>query len=722
MKGILHERDIIVYEGNKYRILQLRSYDLIVIQMNTIKTSMFHLDLAEVEELVETGVITIQPKSGERICVRNEMREGASLRIAEQYRIISEKLQAHSNSLEWLLDREEKAAFIQKIATEHKISLATARRRLRNYLQNGMTLAGLETGYYKCGGKGKERIYEKGNKPGRKGFSVVVRDTETIKIFNRIKNRYVGTKGKINISVLYTEMVQDYYSDRMVVNGETIYTPYPVSKRPSKRQLYYHLNKELDGVKKYCVKNGYRVARNNIRPLFSDTIKPLEIKGVGCCYEMDEMETDYELVQVYDRSKVIGRAVMYMLIDVFSKMITGYAIGVDNNSWAGAEMALLNMAEDKVSYCARFGIDIEKSDWPVSGVLPTEIMVDNGSEYLSKQFEAFATANGIRIGFAPAAMGSMKGNIESEFRRFNIKTNGVIPGQIVKGAYGQPHQKQARLTIEEFEQIVIQFIINHNKNPMDQYKDTKEIYASGIEQSPNSIWRHSLEHEHALKHIVDMNQYRLSLLCSDTATITREGLVFKKMIYVCEDRQWMANQMALAAVSRRKKVPVKFDKRCIDAIYYLNEDSEYRLAVLSDTKIVNEKYQHLSMQDVLCINENKNMVKRENEEKRLFNNINLLFGIKQQVKEAEEEHTQPNDAKNKRENRSAEKERLHLERNVISNIGNGYKIAEAEGVLEDCINVKEKTGTFIERNERTENMTFEELLEEAERRKYGIYL
>ena len=516
-------------------------------------------------------------------------------------------------------------------------------------------------------------------------------------------------------------MIQDYYSDKMVVNGDIVYTPYPISKRPSKRQLYYHLNKELDDVKKYCVKNGYRATKNNIRPLFSDTIHALSMKGVGCCYEMDEMETDYELVQAYDRSKVIGRGVMYLMIDVFSKVITGYAIGIDNNSWAGAEMALLNMAEDKVAYCARFGIDITEDDWPVSGVLPKEIMADNGSEYLSKQFENFAITNGIQIGFAPAAMGSMKGNIESEFRRFNIKTNGVIPGQIVKDAYGQPHEKEARLTIEEFEQIVIQFILNHNKNPMDYYKDTKEIYSSGIEQSPNAIWKYSLRHGNELKRIVDMEQYKLSLLCEDTATVTREGLVFNKMIYISEDRNWMANKMALAAVNRGEKVSVKYDKRCMDAIYYLNEDKEYNLAVLSERKTVNEKYQHLSLRDVQCINKNKGEIRRINEEKRLYNDINLLSGIRQKVKKAETEHIQPNNAKNKRENRSFEKERLHQTNNVISKIGSGFE-ADISGYVSKYENpLPENADVFIEKNEITENMSLEELLKEAERRKYGFY-
>lgn len=719
MSSILHERDIFIYNGLEYRVLQVREYDVIVMQLHTEKTKLFSLESAEINELLENDIVSVvHCKQNLRYLSKDELSD-ASRKIYEQYEVTAQRFREYSNTPEWLLDKEEKAEFIQKLAVELRCSNTTARRRLRKYLQNGMTLHNLDIKYDKCGGKGKARIYQTGKKPGRKGLTTVVRNEETIRIFDRVKKRYMTRKGRTNITILYTEMIQDYYSECMVVNGEICYTPYPLVKCPSKRQLYYHLKKEVDDVKKYCVKNGQRNAWNNIRALSSDTIYPLKTKGVGCCYEMDEMETDYELVCTYDRNQVIGRAILYVIIDVFSKSIVGYSVGIDNNSWAGAEMALLNMVEDKVSYCGKKNISITQDEWPMSGVLPTEITVDNGSEYLSKQFESYARDNGLHISFTPAGMGSMKGNIEREFRNFNTKTNGLIPGQIAKGAYRQPHIRQARITIEEFEQIVIHFILNHNKNPMDHYHDTKEIYKAGIEQSPNSIWKYSCEHTNALKKITDMDQYRLSLLCSDTATITREGIVFKKMIYTCEDMQWLAYEMSKTSVGKRKKLQIKYDKRCMDRIYYLNDNQEYELAVLNGKKTSNEKYQHLSYEEILGINEKKKQQVKLNEEIRLQNDVQLLTDIKQIVKKANASHEGANTSKNKRENRAFEKERLHREQNVITEIGKQVNDIDVSVIFEQQSQQSQITQEAQEKNE-TKTWTTEELIRMEMLKKYSI--
>lgn len=723
MSSVLHERDIFIYNGLEYRVLQVREYDVIVMQLHTEKTKLFCLESTEVNELLENDMISIVQAKQNLRYLDKEILSDASRKIYEQYELTAERFHEHSNSPEWLLEKEEKAKFIQKLALEMKCSITTARRRLRKYLQNGMALHGLDIKYDQCGGKGKARIYQIGKKPGPKGISGIVRDEETILIFDRVKQRYATKKGRANITILYTEMVRDYYSERMIVNGEACYTPYPLAKCPSKRQLYYHLKKEVDDVKKYCIKNGQRNAWNNIRALSSDTIYPLKTKGVGCCYEMDEMETDYELVQTYDRNQVIGRAVLYMIMDVFSKSIVGYSLGIDNNSWAGAEMALLNMAEDKVSYCEGKKISITQEEWPMSGVLPTEITVDNGSEYLSKQFEAYARENGLHISFAPAGMGSMKGNIEREFRNFNMKTNGLLPGQIVKDAYRQPHIRQARLTIEEFEQIVIRFILNHNKNPMNHYHDTREIYEAGIEQSPNGIWKYSCEHTNALRKITDMDQYRLSLLCSDTATITREGIVFQQMIYTCGDIQWLSYEMAKTGVGKRRKLQIKYDKRCMDRIYYVNDNQEYELAVLSEKKTSNEKYQHLSYEEILEINYRKKDQFKINEEIRLQNDVQLLAEIQQIVKNAKALHKGGNSSKNKRENRAFEKERLHREQNVISQIGQPVNGVDEELIPDEDFE-KQSENRYITQEEpeysESSSWTTEELIHMDMLKKYGI--
>lgn len=716
MKGILHERDIFRYNELEYRILQVREWDIIVVQLHTEKTLLCQLDRKEIEELLDTDIISLEKQRKNKRYLEKESMSEATLAIYEQYEITANHVQAYANSPEWLLDKKQKSEFLQNLSITLGCSLETARRRLRIYLQNGMALQGIDIRYDYCGGRGKARIYQFDRKPGRKGVSQVVRDEKTIQIFDSVKKRYIARKGRTNISLLYVEMIQDYYSDCMVVNGEKTYIPYPIVKRPSKRQLYYHLKKDIDDAAKYCIRNGQRNAWNNIRALSSDTIHPLEIKGVGCCYEMDEMETDYELVQSYDRNQTIGRAVMYLAIDIFSKIIVGYSIGIDNNSWAGAEMVLLNMVEDKVKYCAEKGIAISHEDWPVSHVLPKEITVDNGSEYLSKQFEAYALENGIHISFAPAGMGSMKGNIERKFREFNTKTNGLLPGQIVKGAYRQPYIKQARLTIEEFEKIVIRFILNYNKNPMDSYRDTKEIYQSGIMQSPNNIWQYSYEHTNVLKKITDMDRYRLSLLCSGTATITREGIVFQKLIYTCEDLEWLSYEMSISGVGKRKSLSVKYDKRCMDRIYFLNDNNEYVLATLNERKTINEKYQHLSYIDILAIQKKKQEQIQANEEVRVCNNVQLLGEMKQIVKEAKEAHEGINTGKYKRENRALEKERLHQERNVISEIGKEKEIMKLSEKKPELSGEEPK----IPKGKEEQQLTTEELVWRERLRKYNL--
>ncbi len=49
---------------------------------------------------------------------------------------------------------------------------------------------------------------------------------------------------------------------------------------------------------------------------------------------------------------------IYIIIDVFSHLITGVYVGFEGPSWIGAMEALSVAVLDKVSYCSRFGIPI----------------------------------------------------------------------------------------------------------------------------------------------------------------------------------------------------------------------------------------------------------------------------------------------------------------------------------------------------------------------------
>lgn len=723
MENCLCKNDKIEIHQKQYRILQIVKGIALLAELNITKMKLGEVRLSELLRGLKTGEVQLINSDNKQNNIL-EFREcqGRSKEIQDRYRDFQEEIECYSTDYSWLLCASLRAPFIQEFAKKQEISCDTVRRMLRKYLQSGMDLNQLRAGYDRCGGKGKTKTYTNGIRPGRKGLSSVVRDETVLYQFDIMVQRLKASKGRLSFTQLYEDLIRNFYSEKQVVNGETTFIPYPCVMRPTQKQLYYYVKTQISEREKYQLQHGKRKAWNNIRPLHSDTISDLDIRAIGARYEIDEMETDYELVSRADRNSVIGRAILYLVVDVFSRMLVGYSVGFDNNSWAGVEMALLNMAEDKVEVCKRLGIEIEEKDWPVHDVLPMELLSDNGSEYLSSHFEDYVKNTGVELSFAPAAMGSMKANVEQKFHQFNSRLKGTVPGEIRKDSYGQPHKKSARLTIEEFEQIVVQFILNYNKNPMDQYPLSREQFQDGITPSPLAIWNHSLQGVNGLKKISDMDQYRLCLMTDGKASLTRNGIEFKKMIYTCSDLEWLSEEMVEAALNGAKKISIKYDKRNMDYIYFVKQSGEIVQAWISKRKASNNLYWNLSFYEVEQVNNVRKEQKKENAEERMQNNMNYTQRVKEIVKQARRKHTGPNSMKDIRDNRLQEKEALHKERYVtLEEVQSEEMLSSLDGKATETkihgVN-KEQKSSFEDKMAEIEKKSTYDLIREKELEKF----
>lgn len=137
---------------------------------------------------------------------------------------------------------------------------------------------------------------------------------------------------------------------------------------------------------------------------------------------------------------------------------------------------------------------------------------------------------------------------------------------------------------------------------------------------------------------------------------------------------------------------------------------------------MNEKYYNLSYQDIISINEEKILRRKENEGQKLLHDIELLAKIKPIIKDAERLHTKPNNSKHKKENRRAEKERLHQNDNVISKIESKVRQKFPRIKKKQCLHIcayQSKPADFME--EQHVGLSTDELLRIAELRKYGVY-
>ena len=128
---------------------------------------------------------------------------------------------------------------------------------------------------------------------------------------------------------------------------------------PTFKQFYYWYNKFSKENKKSAISKRYgeRIYQQTSRAIIGnsiqDTLAPSDL------YQIDSTILDVYIVSKLNRNLIIGRPVLYLIIDTYSRMIVGMNVTIEAfNSYTGVQGALINAMTDKVSFCKRFDIDI----------------------------------------------------------------------------------------------------------------------------------------------------------------------------------------------------------------------------------------------------------------------------------------------------------------------------------------------------------------------------
>lgn len=211
--------------------------------------------------------------------------------------------------------------------------------------------------------------------------------------------------------------------------------------------------------------------QKDIRPLHSSA--NTQVLGPGSRFEIDATIADIYVVSNSERRNIIGRPVVYMLVDVFSRIVAGMYVGIENPSYVTAMQALTNALNDKVEYCKSFGIEITFEDWPVVG-LPDAILADRG-ELLGHQIESLERNFSVRIENTPPYRGDAKGIVERYFKTLQLKFKPYAPGVVtetrIKKRGGKDYRLDAKLTINEFTGIILASVLYHNRYHTLQHYD-----------------------------------------------------------------------------------------------------------------------------------------------------------------------------------------------------------------------------------------------------------
>ena len=472
---------------------------------------------------------------------------------------------------------------LKMMISEMKIKTGKSSKRiysiLREYWRGGKTINALMPNYASSGGRGKPKQL-KDKKIGRPSKLYIEEGIQGVNVTDADKELFqVGIKHfyrdkKTTLKKAYDEIMQKYYiTGYKTVNGTLVPIALPNDQVPNYRQFLNWYNSTFNAKEKIINKNGETKFHLNHRPLLGDATN--KAGGPGDIFEIDATIGDIYLVSEIDRSRIIGRPVIYIVKDVYTRMVVGVYVGLEGPSWLAAMMALENTTTNKKEYCKKLGIDIEDEDWPCEH-LPKRIKADRG-EMESKNADNLVESLGIQIINTPPYRADLKGIVERHFRILNerIKQH-WMPGVVhkdFKERGGRDYRLDAKLSLKAFERIIVLTILEHNNSVINGYALQKEMMEVNLLPTPINLWSWGLQHRSGLLKTVDQDLIRLNVMPSKEASVTAEGIVFNKMKYssgFCLQNGWFEK----ARIKRWKEI-IYYDPRDVQHIYIKTQGNNF---------------------------------------------------------------------------------------------------------------------------------------------------
>lgn len=523
--------EIISVDGVKFRILKIKNDNALVVncEKNVVPRwiSVSQIETYEIVDIFDLPSIDdIEPN---------------------QRKVAYERYGLIAPVIPFISDNRERNYLISKISEEKNISKQTIKYYLWLYLvyQNVAVLA-----------------------PKEKEEKTLTQDQKNMRW---ALNKFYYNSQKNTLKTAYTLMLKEKYCNAL---GE-LFEVYP-----SFDQFKYFYRKRKKVANQIISRYGLKSYQKDCRPLLGDMSEYLLSLG-GACLALDATVCDIYLVG--DAGQLICRPILLAAVDMFSGMCCGYAL-----TWEGGTYSLrslmINIVVDKVKHCKKFGIEINNEDWDCKG-LPLFFMTDRGKEYTSETFEQISDL-GVQIINLPSYRADLKSKVEKFFDivqslyKPHLKGKGVIePDFQERGAHD--YRKDACITLEEFEKILLRCIIYYNsQSVVENFPFAENMIDANVKPYRNTIWNYMLEQYGGLISITS-EELVLTLLPRTPAKFTRKGLMANGIRYRNKDGNY--TQRFLSGDS----VTVAYNPEDVSQVW-LFEDNKYTPFELIESRFMSK--------------------------------------------------------------------------------------------------------------------------------------
>lgn len=443
-----------------------------------------------------------------------------------------------------ICNRKERGRLIAELAKSTGRRKAQIYTLLRAFLQGGCTPYAVYPSYYLCGltqeenhqtgeDNGQDFSKKRGrpSKTGRLGRNITAKDREKFK--KGVFEFWLSGRAR-NLKEAWRLTKEKHFRIGSYETKEGSEVPLlpPDEDLPSFYQFEYYYRKHRDIKKEIEGREGSKEYEKNVRPVTGNSTQMAF--GPGMIYQIDATVGDIYLVSFLDRTLLIGRPVIYIAIDVFSRLIVGFAVTLEGPSWEGAKQALECAFLNKVEFCKKYGVEITQDQWDVEG--RCEALLGDNGEIAGYNPDSLVDPLGIRVATTPTDRPDLKGIVENKF--LLVKETVIwIPGAVRprRRVRGKDYRLEAVLDINQFCRLMIECILFYNNHRyLKKYRMDKQMIADKVVPIPQKLWEYGMKTRTGRLREVDPDVVRLNLQHKGEASVTPEGIRFQGLYYTCE--------------------------------------------------------------------------------------------------------------------------------------------------------------------------------------------
>lgn len=340
---------------------------------------------------------------------------------------------------------------------------------------------------------------------------------------------------------------------------------YPNSRQI--RRVVFQLKSQLERVLERTTKRHFNAAR---RGLVARNWQG--VAGPGPAWAIDSTIGDIFLRSSVDRSWIVGRPVVYVVVDVWSTAVVGFYVCLTGPSWNTAKVSLFNAAADPALIGEIWNYQPMMTLDPAP-TLCAWLLTDRG-EYLSAGHRVTALDLKLSTSYTPPYRGDLKGGVEVLHRITKDQIYGFFPGAMDFRREEMELRKvdpaDAVLTVQDFTQVLHEVFSEYNLTADRSKRVDVHMSAAGVFPSPAGLWRYGHLMGVGHRHAVHFDDLASALLPQEAAWVGRDAVHFLGNDYSSDEvmaEQWTT----LARNVGGREVPARYYPGALGRIWVPRE-------------------------------------------------------------------------------------------------------------------------------------------------------